>query len=274
MSAPPDAELDCLALAFADLVARAGAIAMETLAAPQIVARLKNDKSPVCEADERIEAMLLAELESIAPGVPIVAEEASSRGEQPQGASAFLLVDPLDGTREFLARRGEFTINIGLVVDGAPRAGAVFAPALGELWFAGAAAYGATAAPGAPAPSRDQWRRLAVRKIPPQGPVALVSRSHLDEETCAYLQRHGVTDLRETGSSVKFCRIAEGAADLYPRFGPTMEWDTAAGDAVLRAAGGIVLEPSGRPLHYGKADAGYRNGPFIALGDPAAASFC
>jgi 3'(2'), 5'-bisphosphate nucleotidase len=269
-----DRERDRLALAFADLSARAGVIAMEILAAPDIVARIKSDSSPVSEADERIEAMLLAELASIAPGVPIVAEEAVAKGAIPRAADIFLLVDPLDGTREFLARRGEFTVNIGLVCDGAPCAGAVFAPALGQLWFAGAHAYGATAAPGAPAPPPGEWRRLAVRKAPPGGPVALVSRSHLDAETQAFLRTHGVTEIRDAGSSVKFCRLAEGAADLYPRFGPTMEWDTAAGDAVLRAAGGAVLDPSGRLLRYGKAEAGYRNGPFIALGDPTSARFC
>jgi 3'(2'), 5'-bisphosphate nucleotidase len=269
-----DLEFDRLAQAFADLVTRAGAIAMEILAAPDIAARLKTDSSPVCAADEKIEAMLLAELAAIAPGVPIVAEEAAARGATPCPADVFLLVDPLDGTREFLARRREFTVNIGLIVAGAPRAGAVFAPALGELWFAGAAAFGAKAAPGASAPPPGDWRRLEVRTIPPQGPTALVSRSHLDPETRNFLHARGVTDIREAGSSVKFCRLAEGAADLYPRFGPTMEWDTAAGDAVLRAAGGAVLDPTGRPLRYGKAEDGYRNGPFVAVGDPAAARFC
>ncbi|MBY6243116.1 3'(2'),5'-bisphosphate nucleotidase CysQ [Methylosinus sp. Sm6] len=269
-----DATRDRLALAFADLAARAGVIAMEILAAPDIVARVKTDASPVCEADEKIEAMLLAELAAIAPGVPIIAEESTARGATPLPANVFLLVDPLDGTREFLARRDEFTINIALVADGAPRIGAVFAPALGELWFAGATAFGCRAAPGAHAPPPGDWRRLGVRTAPPQGPTALVSRSHLDEETQAFLRARGVTEIRETGSSVKFCRLAEGVADLYPRFGPTMEWDTAAGDAVLRAAGGAVLDPSGRPLRYGKAETGYRNGPFIALGDPAAARIC
>lgn len=162
-----DRERDRLALAFADLSARAGVIAMDVLAAPDIVARLKNDSSPVSEADERIEAMLLAELAIIAPGVPIVAEEAAAKGVIPGAADLFLLVDPLDGTREFLARSGEFTVNIGLVCDGVPCAGAVFAPALGQLWFAGALAYGAAAAPARRRRRRTHgagWRRGRLRR--------------------------------------------------------------------------------------------------------------
>lgn len=269
-----DADFDALAAAFADLTTCAGAIAMEVLAAPAIEARAKKDASPVCEADERIEAFLAQRLAELLPGVPIVAEEAAAAGAQFARAETFLLVDPLDGTREFLARSGEFTINIGLVVARTPRAGAVFAPARGRLWFAGARAFAADAQPGRPAPERAAWRPLRVRALPVEGPMALVSRSHLDAETKAFLATHRVAATRDVGSSIKFCLLAEGAADLYPRFGPTMEWDTAAGDAVLRAAGGGVVDPSGRPLAYGKAEASYRNGPFIAFGDPAAARLC
>jgi 3'(2'), 5'-bisphosphate nucleotidase len=274
MTTLSDGDRDRLARAFADLVTQAGAIAMDILAAPALSARMKSDRSPVGEADEKIEAYLLERLARLLPGVPILAEEAAARGERPGPAETLLLVDPLDGTREFLARRDEFTVDIGLVVGGAPCIGAVFAPALGELWFAGASAFGAAAVPGGDAPPAERCRPLRVRTIPREGPVALVSRSHPDRETRALLRRLGVTDIRAAGSSLKFCRLAEGAADIYPRFGPTMEWDTAAGDAVLRAAGGVVLEPSGRPLRYGKVETGYRNGPFIAAGDPAAARFC
>ncbi|PWB92845.1 3'(2'),5'-bisphosphate nucleotidase CysQ [Methylosinus sporium] len=269
-----DEDFDALAAAFADLATRAGAIAMDVLAAPTIDARAKKESSPVCEADERIEAFLTPRLAELLPGLPIVAEEAAAAGADFARAETFLLVDPLDGTREFLARSGEFTINIGLVVAGAPRAGAVFAPALRQLWFAGARAFAAHAQPGRPAPEREAWSLLRVRALPAEGPTALVSRSHLDAETKAFLATHRVAKTRDVGSSIKFCRLAEGAADLYPRFGPTMEWDTAAGDAVLRAAGGGVVDPSGRPLAYGKAEASYRNGPFIAFGDPAAARLC
>jgi 3'(2'), 5'-bisphosphate nucleotidase len=274
MSGPSDGERDRLARAFADLVTQAGAIAMDILSAPDLSARMKSDSSPVSEADEKIETFLLDGLARLLPGVPILAEEAAAGGRRPAPAAMLLLVDPLDGTREFLARRDEFTVNIGLAVDGVPCAGAVFAPALGQLWFAGASAFGAAAAPGDKAPPPERCRPLRVRKIPSEGPTALVSRSHPDRETRALLRRLGVTDIREAGSSLKFCRLAEGAADIYPRFGPTMEWDTAAGDAVLRAAGGVVLEPSGRPLRYGKVETSYRNGPFVAAGDPAAARFC
>ncbi len=177
---------------------------------------------------------------------------------------------PLDGTREFIARRREFTVNVALIEDGAPKAGAVYAPALGELWFAGARAFFARVAPGAPLPARENWRRLHTRRRPQDGMTALVSRSHLDAETEAFLARENIKARIDAGSSLKFCRLAEGAADIYPRFGPTMEWDTAAGDAVLRGAGGAVLTPEGAPLRYGKAAENYGNGPFIGYGDPSA----
>lgn len=274
MTIATEAEFDRLALAFADLATRAGAIAMEIWAAPAIEARVKADASPVCDADERIEAFLTERLARLAPGLPIIAEEAAAGGARSAGAESFLLVDPLDGTREFLARRDEFTVNIALIVAGAPRVGAVFAPARGELWFAGARAFAARARPGDAAPPRADWRALHVRRLPARGATALASRSHLDDATRDFLARSGAAEITSIGSSIKFCRLAEGAADLYPRFSPTMEWDTAAGDAVLRAAGGGVVDPRGAPLRYGKAEANFRNGPFIAFGDRAAARLC
>jgi 3'(2'), 5'-bisphosphate nucleotidase len=273
MNCTPSDEFDRLAEAFAGLAARAGAIAMEVFDAPRIESRLKTDASPVSEADERIEAFLLERLPQLAPGVPIVAEEAASRGALPAGAARFLLVDPLDGTREFLAHGRDFTVNIALVVDGEPKAGAVFAPALGEMWLGGEHAFATRVEPGAPQlPPRGEWRPLRARSMPPEGPVALVSRAHLDDATRAFLQERPITEIREVGSSVKFCRLADGSADVYPRFGPTMEWDTAAGDAVLRAAGGVVLDPESGPLRYGKIEARYLNGSFVAWADPAAAA--
>lgn len=273
MSPTGTADYDHMARAFAGLVVRAGAIAMEVFSAERIDARLKSDASPVCEADERVEAFLLGALADLAPGLPIVAEEAAAGGARFPRADAFLLVDPLDGTREFIAHGGEFTVNVALIVDGAPRAGAIFAPALGRLWFGGASAFAVRVEPGATAlPPREEWRPLRTRRVPEQGPTALVSRSHQDDETRAFLAKLCIKDIREAASSIKFCRLAEGEGDVYPRFGPTMEWDIAAGDAILRAAGGIVVDPSNRPFVYGKADAGYRNGPFIAWGDPRAAT--
>ena len=181
------------------------------------------------------------------------------------------MVDPLDGTREFLNRNGEFTVNIGLVAEGLPVAGAVYAPALERLWSGGATAQVRTVVPGAALSTAVAVRRLATRQAPASAWTALASRSHCDAETEAFLARLPVTQRRAAGSSLKFCVVAEGEAEVYPRFGPTMEWDTAAGDAVLRAAGGTVLDGEGRVFRYGKAESLYRNGPFVAWGDPGAA---
>ncbi|MGJ0506731.1 MAG: 3'(2'),5'-bisphosphate nucleotidase CysQ family protein [Methylocystis sp.] len=257
---------------FGDLVAGAGALAMEALARPRIASHLKTDNSPVTEADERVEAFLLAAFARDLPGLPIIAEEQTARGDVPAHGDAFLLIDPIDGTREFLARSTEFTINVALVLDAAPIVGAVAAPAQGRVWFAGAESFVAEAAPGSALPAPQDWRRLRTRRPPPAGLTALVSKSHLDPQTLAFISRMPIAERMSVGSSLKFCAIAEGLADVYPRFGPTMEWDTAAGDAVLRAAGGVVLDPAGAPLLYNKAAAQYRNGPFVAWGDPAAAT--
>jgi 3'(2'), 5'-bisphosphate nucleotidase len=261
-----------LARLFGDLVVSAGALAMDVLARARISAHVKKDDSPVTEADEQIEARLLDALGRDLPGLRIVAEEQAARGATPAHGDAFLLIDPIDGTREFLARSTEFTINIALVVDGAPIVGAVAAPAQGRVWFAGAESFMADAAPGGALPAPESWRRLQTRKAPAQGLTALVSKSHLDAETVAFLSRLQIADRMSVGSSLKFCAIAEGVADVYPRFGPTMEWDTAAGDAVLRAAGGVVIDPGGAPLLYNKTQAGYLNGAFVAWGDPASAA--
>lgn len=265
---PGDA--DALARRFATLVVRAGAVAMEILARPEIARLTKSDQSPVTEADQRVEAELIAALARDLPGAPVIAEEAAAAGETPAHGDSFLLIDPIDGTREFLARRAEFTINLALVQNGAPVAGAVYAPAMGEVWFAGAHGFAASAAPGGALPARQDWRPLRARKAPRGGLVALVSRSHLDAATQDFLARHPIVAQRPMGSSVKFCRLAAGDADVYPRFGRTMEWDTAAGDAILRAAGGATLGADGAPLVYGKARDHYRNGAFVAWADPAA----
>jgi 3'(2'), 5'-bisphosphate nucleotidase len=263
---------DALSELFAELCVAAGAIIMKVFSAENIGARIKSDNSPVSDADEQAEAFLLTELSRRLPHLPLIAEESSSRGETPAQKGAFLLIDPLDGTREFIARRPEFTVNIGLIESETPRAGAVYAPALGELWFAGGKAFFARVAPGGPLPARESWLPLHTRRRPADGATALVSRSHLDAETEAFLAKQNIKETKDAGSSLKFCRLAQGVADIYPRFGPTMEWDTAAGDAVLRAAGGVVVTPAGGPFLYGKAAQNYRNGPFVAFGDPAAAT--
>ena len=263
------ASRDEIALFLAKATLAAGPAVMEEYERGCDVAS-KADGSPVTSADRRAEVIICERLASIAPKLPVCAEEAVAAGGRAQVAERFLLVDPLDGTREFLAGNGEFTINVALIERGAPIAGAVYAPAIGRLWVGGETAFTCDAAAGAALPGEGSRRRIRTRRAP-TSLIAFASRSHLDAESDAFLKRLPVGETRFAGSSLKFCLIAEGLGDVYPRFAPTMEWDTAAGDAVLRAAGGGVLDPSGRPLLYGKAEGGLRNGPFIAWGDAAAA---
>ena len=227
----------------------------------------KDDASPVTEADARAEAVILKRLQEYAPDIPVIAEEAASAGNIPEVAERFFLVDPLDGTKEFIRRNGEFTVNIALVENGEPVAGVVYAPALGMIALADGpeAAREATLAEGEN-PAGATWRILKTRPVPADGPVAVASRSHRSAETDAFLEEHGVTDTRSAGSSLKFCLVARGEADIYPRLGRTMEWDTAAGHAVLKAAGGCVLTMDGAPLTYAKRERGYDNPEFVAWG--------
>ena len=263
--------IDCdqVAEIFAGLTVEAAVAVMHVYAGDHH-ARQKADCSMVCDADERAEAIILAGLAAQLPCIPVVAEEAASRGEKPRCGRAFILVDPVDGTREFLRRNGEFTINIALILDGVPRVGAVYAPAIGRMWMAGAHAYTFHVEPGAPLPPVSGRREIHVRANPCIGLTALASRSHGDARTEDFLSRLPIAERRSAGSSIKFCILAEGEADVYPRFGDTMEWDTAAGDAILRAAGGAVVDESGAALLYGKAERQYRNGPFVAWGDKPA----
>lgn len=262
--------LNLLAAGFAQIAVRAGVVVMDVYETGPNV-RTKADASPVCEADERAEILIQAELERFVPGVPILAEEAASRGEMPALDGRFILVDPVDGTKEFLNRNGEFTVNIALVDGGVPCAGAVYAPATGRLWFAGEEAFACTVAPGGDLRTVANFVPLRGRAAPETGLIVMASRSHADDRTEAFLARLPVAERRNAGSSLKFCALAEGSADLYPRFGPTMEWDTAAGDAVLRAAGGVMLTSEGAPFLYGKSEAGFRNGSFVAWGNVASA---
>jgi len=219
--------------------------------------QFKSDHSPVTAADREVEALILAALEKEFPGVPVVAEEAEAAGADSKPATRFFLVDPLDGTREFLKGNGEFTVNIALVENGVAVAGAVFAPALGRMFFADET--GAFEQTGGAAA-----RRIEARRAPASGPAALCSRSHDDRQTQAYLEKLGVHDVAAIGSSLKFCLLAAGEADLYARAGRTMEWDTAAGQAILAAAGGTVTDWDGGVFRYGKL--GFANGGFIARG--------
>ena len=220
--------------------------------------RDKEDASPVTEADTRAEHVILEGLARCAPGIPVVAEESVAAGHVPEvGDRPFFLVDPLDGTREFIGRNGEFTVNIALVEDGTPTAGVVHLPALGETyWTAGDGTAWRVRGDGAP-------ERIACRR-PGRGLVAIASRSHRSAETDAFLRRFGVAETVSAGSSLKFCRVAEGAADLYPRLGRTMEWDIAAGHAIVAAAGGSVETLDGRGVAYGKP--GFENPHFVVRG--------
>ena len=254
-----------LSLALARAALAAGAAILRH--AGGVEATAKADGSPVTVADAEAETIILAALAALLPGVSVVAEESAAREGAPAVSGPFILVDPLDGTRDFVAGRPEYTVNIALIVAGCPVLGVVYAPALSRLWLGDSAgARCADIAPGGD-PARAGWQPMAVRKAPATGLTALVSRSHATPETEAHLARWPVAQRLPSGSSLKFCLIGEGKGDLYPRFGPTMEWDTAAGDAVLRAAGGGVFSPEGGLMTYGHAARGYRNGDFVALGD-------
>jgi 3'(2'), 5'-bisphosphate nucleotidase len=223
--------------------------------------QIKSDESPVTAADEAAEAIILEHLAKIAPDIPVVAEESVAAGKIPDiSGGTYWLVDPLDGTKEFVSRNGEFTVNIGLIEDHRPIMGVVYAPVLDRLFF-GSMAKGAFCenSPG----QRDV---IQVRRPAADGLVVVASRSHRDAATDEYLAQFTVKDLTSAGSSLKFCLLAAGEADFYPRLGRTMEWDTAAAHAVLRAAGGNLTTLEGKEFLYGKPD--FANGFFVARGMP------
>ncbi len=230
----------------------------------------KGDGSPVSDADREAEEILLAALAELAPGIPVVAEESASAGLVMHMGDTFFLVDPLDGTREYAARRPEFTVNVALVKNGVPVSGIIYAPALSLLyWTEGQRAFKA-AVPALPPPQASSLDAQPLRTAAAhEGPQTIVaSRSHGSDELEAWLQGISVGMRVNIGSSLKFCLVAEGKADIYPRFGPTMEWDTAAGHAIACAAGGSVTRTDGTPFVYGKAESGYRNPGFIVWSRP------
>lgn len=251
-------------LDLADIAYDAGRIILKHYA-EEIVAREKKDHSPVTSADEEAEKFILRRLHHLAPGVPVVAEESVASGRVPKVTQRFFLVDPLDGTKEFINRNGEFTVNIAEIVDGKPVRGVVYAPAMDRMFFGEVAsgAFEINAKPGG-APEYAEAARIGVRAAPKDGLVAVASRSHRDKKTEEYLAHYPVKDFVTAGSSLKFCLVAAGEADIYPRHGTTMEWDTAAGHAVLAAAGGTVTTLDGAPIHYGKP--GFENPHFVARG--------
>ncbi len=220
----------------------------------------KADESPVTEADQRGEALILERLAAAFPGVPVISEEDASEFGTPDAIGRqFFLVDPVDGTKAFVRGDPNFTVNIALVEDGLPIAGAVTAPATDETWFTrdGSAFKRSTGSVAV---------QIAARAWPPGAAIALVSHTMKPETVQALADRYGFATPRPMDSSIKFCRIAEGSADIYPRHGPTMEWDIAAGHAVLAKAGGSVVAEDGSDFVYGKAEKAFRNGWFIARG--------
>ena len=240
-----------------DLTQRAGE-AILAIRARGFDTHVKSDQSPVTEADHAAEAIIVAGLRAATPDIPVIAEEEVAAGRLSQPGPVFWLVDPLDGTREFTAGKDEFTVNIGLIRDGRPVLGIVGVPAMGEV-FAGVVGQGAWKR------GADGQQPIHVRVPPPEGLTVMASRFHADgPELAAFLAGRRVAHLTNIGSSLKFCRMAEGKVDLYPRFGRTMEWDTAAAQAVLEAAGGKVCGMDGLPLRYGKP--GFENPHFICTG--------
>jgi len=247
---------------------REGVIALARRAAVEILAvydsefevERKDDRSPLTAADLASHRCIVDGLHALTPGIPVLSEESRERDiAARRGWRTLWLVDPLDGTREFVKRNGEFTVNIALIEDGIATFGVIQQPVTGALWH-GARDTGAFRRDG------DADRPIHVRAPAPAPLRIAASRSHRDARTQALLDSLG-GDAIACGSSLKFCRIAEGDIDLYPRFGPTSEWDTAAGQAILEGAGGAVLDPRGRPFRYNQRDT-LLNGDFVASGDP------
>jgi 3'(2'), 5'-bisphosphate nucleotidase len=228
---------------------------------------MKLDASLLTEADGLAEAIILKELCEAEPDLQVIAEEAVAGGNMPEHGSRFALVDPLDGTKEFVAKNGEFTVNIAIIEHGRPVMGVVYAPALRRLFVAESPshAWQSEAAPDGPVPQKRA--PLRIRPAPADGLTAVASKSHRSPETDTWLARYRVKEIAGAGSALKFCLVAAGEADVYPRLGRTMEWDTAAGQAVVEAAGGRVLTLDHAPLLYGKRDRGYDNPDFIVYGD-------
>jgi 3'(2'), 5'-bisphosphate nucleotidase len=254
-------------LTLAEIAWKAGEIILGHYAVEQTKARRKADHSPVTEADEDAERFILAELQRAAPSVPVIAEEEMAAGRAQTIGHHFFLVDPLDGTKEFINRNGEFTVNIAEIEGGRAVRGVVFAPAKNRLFFGEreSGAFEIVTAAGNP-PDLANAKPIRARPAPPDGLVAVASRSHRDAKTEEYLAHYPVKDFVSAGSSLKFCLVAAGEADIYPRHGRTMEWDTAAGQAVLEAAGGSVTTIDGRPFIYGKVDERFANPFFVARG--------
>ncbi len=254
-------QFDRLIFEMRRLALEAGEVILDIYRRPDFEVRAKDDASPVTEADEAADALISSGLRAAFPDIPLVTEE--QQDTHGQRLSSFLIVDPLDGTKEFVQRRGDFTVNIAYVQDGVPLHGVVYAPARGRL-FHTLAEGGAVEETGPFGPQPGTVHPIGVNPTPDNRALMVVaSKSHRDQATDDYIARYAVRDMTSAGSSLKLCLVATGEADLYPRLGRTMEWDTAAGDAVLRGAGGeMVRFDDHSPLTYGKP--GFENPFFIA----------
>jgi 3'(2'), 5'-bisphosphate nucleotidase len=236
---------------------------ISALSAARLIPRLKADQSPVTVADEASEALIIEGVARLLPGVPVISEESDAKRNRFDGS--FLIVDPLDGTREFLAGRDEFTVNLAIITSGVPIAGIIAAPARGRVWrgVVGIKAERLRLLED----GADQAQPIRTRAWPREGAIAAVSRSHFDPSTDAFLAKLGPVTRSASGSALKFCQVAEGGADVYPRLATTCEWDVAAGQALVVAAGGAVTTPQGMPLDFGRAAENFRVPAFIAWGD-------
>ncbi len=260
-----DQNPDDIAVRLAGIAREAGRV-LRAMESAFLDKRVKDDGTPTTGADLAAERLIIERLGEAWAGVPVVAEETASTARP---AEFFFLVDPLDGTGDFIHGTGEYSVNIALIGNGRPVAAVVAAPAMGSIWIAGTTARMSALPDGSEA--GFDWRDIRVRPAPERDLVALVSRRHGDVATEACLSVLSIGTRRLTSSALKFCLIASGEADVYVRCGPTMEWDTAAGDHILSRAGGSVVGPGSAPLTYGHEERGYRNGPFAAIGDPSLA---
>ena len=253
------------------IVSRASA-AILAIPLSQLGERAKDDQSPVTKADEASESIILEGLARLLPGLAVIAEESAARAPSRVDGSCFI-VDPLDGTKEFLAGRDEYTVNVGLVTRGVPVAGVISAPKQGLLWR-GVVGKGAERLRlEFPAPPSQASERVAITThAAPDELTAAISRTHLDSKSEEFLSRFKIAKRYGCGSSVKFCHIAQGDADIYPRLAPTSEWDIAAGSAILKAAGGRVTDPNGGELRFAAGAEKFLVPGFVAWGDPTLAS--
>lgn len=263
MTVPDDP--DRIAWLFAAIAVEAGRAIMAAYEHGCAV-RLKADQSPVSQADEQAEAIIVSALKHEMPDLTVIAEEAVAQGQIPAPGAVFCLVDPLDGTREFVDRNDDFTVNIALVRDGVPVAGVILLPAMRRLYLAAGQAYRVELTADLSL-QREKSHPIRTRKRPARDWIAAVSRSHLDQDTQRFLSANPFGATFQAGSALKFGLIAEGEADVYPRFSPTCEWDVAAGHALVRAAGGSIFTTDGSAMRYGRSQQGFVVPGFIVWGD-------